>query len=69
MSLKKTYSSDGKKCTVVFSVNVNAAAGAEKVNLVWKPRQPWKQGNTAESHVEGGDITIASLFPHASISS
>jgi len=34
MSLKKTYSSDGKKCTVVFSVNVNAAAGAEKVNLV-----------------------------------
>ena len=34
MSLKKTYSSDGKKCTVVFSVNVNAAAGAEKVTLV-----------------------------------
>ena len=34
MSLKKTYSSDGKKCTVVFNVNVNAAAGAEKVTLV-----------------------------------
>jgi len=34
MSIKKTFSSDCKKCTVVFSVNVNAAAGAEKVNLV-----------------------------------
>ena len=34
MSLKKTYSADGKKCTVVFSVNVNAAAGAEKIFLV-----------------------------------
>lgn len=34
MSLKKTYSADGKKCTVVFNVNVNAAAGAEKVYLV-----------------------------------
>ena len=34
MSLKKTFSSDGKKCTVVFNVNVNAAAGAEKVCLV-----------------------------------
>ena len=34
MSLKKTYSADGKKCTVVFNVNVNAAAGAEKIYLV-----------------------------------
>lgn len=34
MSLKKTFSADGKKCTVVFNVNVNAAAGAEKVYLV-----------------------------------
>lgn len=34
MSLKKTFSSDGKKCTVVFSVNPEAAAGAEKAYLV-----------------------------------
>lgn len=34
MSLKKTFSSDGKKCTVVFNVNPNAAANAEKVFLV-----------------------------------
>lgn len=34
MSLKKTFSSDGKKCTVVFTVNPEAAAGASKVFLV-----------------------------------
>lgn len=33
MSLKKTFSSDGKKCTVVFTVNPNAAANAEKIFL------------------------------------
>ncbi len=33
MSLKKSFSRDGKTCTVVFNVNVNAAAGAEKVFL------------------------------------
>ena len=26
-----------------------------------KAGQPWKQGDAAESHVEGGAITIASL--------
>ena len=34
MSLKKSFSADGKKCSVEFTVNVNAAAGAEKVYLV-----------------------------------
>ena len=33
MSLKKTFSSDGKKCTVVFTVNPEAAAGATKIFL------------------------------------
>ncbi len=33
MSLKKTFSSDGKKCTVVFTLNAEAAAGSEKVYL------------------------------------
>ena len=32
-------------------------------------RQPWKQGDTAESRVGDGAITIASLSPRASISS
>jgi len=34
-----------------------------------KAGQTWKQGYTAESSVGGGAITIASLSPHASISS
>ena len=29
-----------------------------------KVRQPWKQGDTAESHIAGGAITIAPLSPH-----
>ena len=33
MALKKMFSSDGKKCTVTFTVNPEAAAGAEKVYL------------------------------------
>ena len=42
MSLKKTFSSDGKKCTVVFTVNPEAAAGATKIYLAgdfnsWDP--------------------------------
>ncbi|MDY2838745.1 MAG: isoamylase early set domain-containing protein [Treponema sp.] len=34
MSLKKTFSADGKKCTVVFTVNPQAAEGSSKVYLV-----------------------------------
>ena len=34
-----------------------------------KYRQPWKQGNTTEPHIESGAITIASLAQHASIDS
>ena len=40
-----------------------------RVCLWRKARQPWKQGNITESHVGGGAITVASLSPHASISS
>ena len=32
-----------------------------------KAGKPWKQGNTANSHVGGGAITIASLAPHTSM--
>ena len=34
-----------------------------------KVRQPWKQGDTAESCVGGGAITIASVSLHDSIGS
>ncbi len=33
MSLKKSFSSDEKKCTVTFTVNPNAAEGADKIYL------------------------------------
>ena len=52
MSLKKTFSSDGKKCTVVFTVNPEAAAGATKVYLAgdfnsWDPTSiPMKKDPT-----------------------
>ena len=37
---------------------------------LWRQaRQPWKQGNTDESHIAGGAITIASLSPYTSIGS
>ena len=44
------------------------------VRLWWessggKARQPWKQGDTAESCVVGGAITIASLPTHTSTGS
>ena len=34
-----------------------------------KARQPWKQGDTAESCIGGRAIAIASLSPHASTDS
>ena len=34
MSLKKSFSADGKICTVTFNVNPTAAAGATKITLV-----------------------------------
>ena len=38
--------------------------------FLWrKAGQPWKQGDTAESRIEGGAITIASVSPHVSNSS
>ena len=34
-----------------------------------KARQPWKQGDTAESSIGDEPITVASLSPHTSIGS
>ena len=36
---------------------------------VEKPQAPWKQGDTAESNLVGGTITITSLSPFASMGS
>ena len=40
-----------------------------EISSVEESQQPWKQDYTAESHVVGGAITIASLSPHANIGS
>ena len=57
MSLKKTYSADEKKCTVVFTVNVNAAAGAEKVNLVGEFNS-WDENATPMKKGPDGSFSV-----------
>ena len=45
--------------------NVREETGGK---CLWrKARQPWKQGDTAESRIAGGATTTASLSPYASI--
>ena len=42
--------------------------GDQGGKCLWKKAgQPWKQGDTSESCLRGGAITIASLSPHASM--
>ena len=47
----------------------NTCGGKQGSLLSWWPLLPpaWKQGDTAESHVGSGAITIASLPQHNSI--
>ena len=57
-----------------------AAADCRRIEGMWGRRlwwempveesqAAWKEGNTAESCIAGAAITVASLFPHASIHS
>ena len=40
------------------------------MKCLWRTaEEPWTGGNTAESHVAGGAITVSSLSPHASMGS
>lgn len=57
MSLKKSFSADGKKCTVTFSVNVNAAAGAEKVYLVGEFNS-WNETSSPMKKEPDGSFSI-----------
>lgn len=57
MSLKKTFSADGKKCTVTFCVNVNAAAGAERVYLVGDFNS-WNETATPMKKAPDGSFTV-----------
>ena len=54
-------------CTEADRGDVKEDCGGK---CLWrKAGHPWKQGDTAESHVGAGAITIASLPPHAVIGS
>lgn len=57
MSLKKSFSSDGKKCTVTFNVNVNAAANAEKVYLVGEFNS-WNESATPMKKGPDGSFSV-----------
>ena len=67
MSLKKSFSADGKKCTVVFNVNVNAAENAEKVYLVgefnsWDETSiPMKKGPDGSFSVKNSSMQIRNI--------
>ena len=70
-SLGIVEQSQGKGCCCLWR---DGLKGCEKGDFggkcLWrKVRQPWKQGDTAESPIRGEVITIASLSPHASVSS
>lgn len=61
MSLKKTFSEDGKKCTVVFTVNVTAAAGAKKVCLVGDFNE-WDKNATPMKKNTDGSFSIKKVL-------
>lgn len=57
MSLKKTFSTDYKKCTVTFTVNVNAAAGASKIFLVGEFNN-WDETATPMKKNKDGSFSV-----------
>ena len=73
-SLGIVEQSQGEDCRSSGEMDGGDVREEVVVGNVWEmpveeSRQPWKQGNTAESIIGGGAITIASLLPHTSISS
>lgn len=53
MSLQKSLSKNGKKCIVIFSVNVSAAAGAENICLVGDFNNWDKNANPMKKNQDG----------------
>ena len=70
-SLGNVEWSQGKGCCWLWRNGFRGGEGGDcDRKCLWKKAvQPWKQGSTAESCIQGIAITIASLLPHASISS
>ena len=63
--------SQGEGCCCLQKDRLRGCEGRDcGGKCLWrKARQPWKQGDTAESRVVGGAITIASLSLYTSIGS
>ena len=61
MSLKKTFSSDKTKCTVTFSINAAAAAGAEKAFLVGEFND-WSETATPMKKGADGSFSVKKQF-------
>ena len=70
-SLGFVEQSQGKGCCWLQRDGSRGLKGGDcSGKCLWrKARQPWKQGDTEESCIGGGAITIASVSPKAGISS
>ena len=61
MSLKKTFSTDKTKCSVTFSINATAAAGAEKAYLVGEFND-WSETATPMKKGADGSFSVKKQF-------
>ncbi|MCQ2593562.1 MAG: isoamylase early set domain-containing protein [Treponema sp.] len=57
MSLKKSFSADGKTCNVVFNVNPTAASGAQNVYLVGEFND-WDKTATPMKKAADGSFSV-----------
>lgn len=57
MALKKSFSKDGKKCTVTFSVSPEAAINVSKINLVGDFNS-WSSTDTPLKKAKDGSFSV-----------
>ncbi|MCH5288462.1 MAG: isoamylase early set domain-containing protein [Treponema sp.] len=57
MALKKTFSADGKKCTVVFTVKKEAAQGAKSISIAGDFNS-WSSTETPLKKAKDGSFSV-----------
>ncbi|MCI5609314.1 MAG: isoamylase early set domain-containing protein [Spirochaetia bacterium] len=57
MSLKKTFSKDGKTCNVTFTVSAEAAQGAKQVNIAGDFNS-WSSTDTPLKQAKDGSFSV-----------
>lgn len=57
MALKKSFSKDGKKCTVTFSVSAEAAKNVSKINLAGDFNS-WSSTDTPMKKAKDGSFSV-----------